>query len=267
MTSQNSEKGSISSYLLLPNLFITAILFCGFFSITCSLDGRFINAAICILIAFILDILTHSLINTLNRKDDLSVNYHNYTRLTSFTFAPVILITHSGLQILEQVGIVAGFIYLLFNVARASRTNNFKSTPAASFFHGLPTQASASLVACLVWSQESVQLSADTFAWCCMITVVVLGLLSVSNFRYVSFRKYENELSLMKLVLTALLTLLVAVRPAEVLFVLFLLYILHGPVLSTIDSRGIAIENIIDDNKDADFDNPNLSTDEEKDNE
>jgi len=75
---------------ILPNIFTTANLFSGFFSIICSIDGNYELAAIAIFIAVFLDGLDGKVARAANAVSDFGKDYDSLSDLISFGAAPAI---------------------------------------------------------------------------------------------------------------------------------------------------------------------------------
>ncbi len=76
---------------ILPNIFTTANLFSGCFSIFCSIDENYELAAIAIFIAVFLDGLDGKVARAANAVSDFGKDYDSLSDLISFGAAPAIL--------------------------------------------------------------------------------------------------------------------------------------------------------------------------------
>ena len=77
---------------LLPNLFTTAALFAGFYSVVSSHNGNFSGAAIAILIAMVLDGLDGRVARLTNTASEFGAEYDSMSDMVSFGVAPGFLI-------------------------------------------------------------------------------------------------------------------------------------------------------------------------------
>ena len=91
---QNAQKnpgnGKKGIYIL-PNLFTTASLFCGFYSLIASVQGLFFSAAIAIIVAFFLDGLDGKIARFTNTTSKFGAEYDSLSDLIAFGVAPAIL--------------------------------------------------------------------------------------------------------------------------------------------------------------------------------
>ena len=76
---------------VLPNLFTTGSLFCGFYSIIASMKGDYLLAAIPILIAFVLDGLDGRIARMTNTTSKFGSEYDSLSDLVAFGVAPAIM--------------------------------------------------------------------------------------------------------------------------------------------------------------------------------
>ena len=89
-TSLKRERVKKGIYVL-PNLFTTASLFCGFYSVIASMKGDFFLAAVPILIAFVLDGLDGRIARMTNTTSKFGSEYDSLADLVAFGVAPAIL--------------------------------------------------------------------------------------------------------------------------------------------------------------------------------
>ena len=76
---------------VLPNLFTTGVLFCGFYSAIAAMKGDYTLAAIPILIAFVLDGLDGRIARMTNTTSKFGSEYDSLSDLVAFGVAPAIL--------------------------------------------------------------------------------------------------------------------------------------------------------------------------------
>ena len=89
---KNKKRNTLKKGIFfLPNLFTSANVFSGCFSIFCSIDGRFELAAIAIFIAVFLDGLDGRVARATNAVSDFGKQYDSLSDLISFGVAPAIL--------------------------------------------------------------------------------------------------------------------------------------------------------------------------------
>ena len=91
MTSETPEPRRSRGVYLLPNLFTTAALFCGFYAIIAALNSRFEPAAIAIFIAMVLDGLDGRVARLTHTESEFGAQYDSMADLVSFGLAPALL--------------------------------------------------------------------------------------------------------------------------------------------------------------------------------
>jgi len=77
----------------------------------------------------------------------------------------------------------------------------------------------------------------------------------VSNFRYHSFKdvNWRDRVSFLAILCVVLVFVVIAARPAEMLFGIFFIYACSGPVTTIRSVRKLKLEHVVGDTNDADF--------------
>jgi CDP-diacylglycerol--serine O-phosphatidyltransferase len=217
---------------ILPNLFTTGSLFAGFYGIVATTDGDFHSAAIWILISSIFDGLDGKVARMTGTSTKFGVEYDSLADLVAFGVAPGILMYSWALKPFGRVGWLAAFLFVVCGALRLARFNVQVNTVESKRFVGLPIPAAASMVSATV-------LLFHRFGWpgsfkklAILILIYSLAFLMVSSFRYYSFKDPEliKRQPFAVLVLAILLLIVIAAEPVVMLFVIFLLYVLSGPI-------------------------------------
>ena len=191
-----SHGESIRGIYLLPNLFTTAGLFCGFYAIVAAINGQFIAAANSILLAGVFDIMDGKIARLTHSATAFGVQYDSLSDLTSFGLAPGLLVYLWGLHEFGRIGWVASFIYVACAALRLARFNVQTSTQDKRYFRGLPTPAAAGLLATTVLFYHEVQSllghpqEVGRPVWFVAVAYGV-AFLMVSNIRYRSFKEID----------------------------------------------------------------------------
>ena len=94
----NKDLKGKNKFYLLPNLFTTASLFAGFYSIVQAMNGRYDHAAIAIFIALILDGLDGRVARLTNTESAFGSEYDSLSDMVSFGVAPALVIYVWALQ-------------------------------------------------------------------------------------------------------------------------------------------------------------------------
>ena len=119
--SEKSKKKPSRGIYLLPNLFTTGALFCGFYAIISSMSGAYENAAIAIFVAMVLDGLDGRVARLTNTSSAFGAEYDSLADMVSFGVAPALVAYNWVLQDLGQLGFFAAFVYVGHSVWYGSK--------------------------------------------------------------------------------------------------------------------------------------------------
>lgn len=225
---------------LLPNLFTTAALFCGFYAIIAALHNRFEPAAIAIFIAMVLDGLDGRVARMTHTESEFGAQYDSLADLVSFGLAPALIMYTWALgamagmgPFLSKLGWLAAFFYTVMAALRLARFNVQIGQTDKRYFIGLPSPSAAAVMAGLVWFSTDLGLSGAQMLWPALITTISAGALMFSNILYFSFKKLDlrGRVPFIAVLIIVLIFVFTSIDPPKVLFIGFLLYGLSGPVL------------------------------------
>jgi CDP-diacylglycerol--serine O-phosphatidyltransferase len=231
---------------LLPNLLTTGGLFAGFYSIVASIDGNFSAAAWAIFAAMLLDGLDGRVARLTSTASEFGKEFDSLADMVSFGLAPAIVVYQWAVELLEQRivdGLAESFgtwgrlVWLaafLYVAAAAFRLARFNSNVAQDrrFFQGLASPAAAAGIASMIWVATSYEIFDGLAALGVGVTITaVTGLLMMSRFAYVSFKDVNpgRRLRFAHLLFIALVFIVIALQPAEMIFALFVVYAASGP--------------------------------------
>jgi len=222
---------------LLPNLFTTAALFCGFYAIVQAMEGDFMRAAIAIFVAMVLDGLDGRVARLTNTQSAFGAEYDSLSDMVSFGAAPALVMYEWALRDLGRLGWVAAFIYCAGAALRLARFNTTLEVVDKRFFQGLPSPAAAALVAGLVWVMLESGVNGYDVRWLAAVLTVFAGLTMVSNIRYYSFKdvNLRKSVPFFAIAVIALGFALAAYSPEVSLFAFFLIYGLSGYVIALLE--------------------------------
>lgn len=224
---------------LLPNLFTTAALFAGFYSIVAAVDGNFHKAGAAIFVAMILDGMDGRVARLTNTTTPFGKEYDSLSDMVSFGLAPAIVVYQWGVARLTEWNVAWGrtgwLVAFLFAVAAALRLARFNSQSAATgkrFFVGLPSPSAAGLVAAFVWLSSDLGLAGLGGLALAFIVTAAAGVLMVSRFRYYSFKEVHlgSRVPFTYLIGVVLIFILISIDPPTVFLVLFGSYAASGPI-------------------------------------
>jgi CDP-diacylglycerol--serine O-phosphatidyltransferase len=246
---------------LLPNLLTTAGLFSGFYAVVMSMNGQFENAAIAIFVAMIFDGLDGRVARMTNTQSAFGAEYDSMADMVSFGVAPALIAYNFGLSELGKFGWLAAFIYVACAALRLARFNTQIGMSDNRYFQGLASPAAAALISGMVWVSMEYDIGGNDYGVIVAIITGITGLLMVSNFKYNSFKEvdWSGKVPFVALLLIMLVFIIVATAPSLVLFIVFILYAIAGPVNTFRSVDKVTLEDVVGEAKeDADF-----STDEE----
>ncbi|KMY65768.1 CDP-diacylglycerol--serine O-phosphatidyltransferase [Desulfocarbo indianensis] len=217
---------------LLPNLFTTASLFMGFYSMVATLESRFVEAALAILASLVFDGLDGKVARATKTTSRFGVEYDSLADLVAFGVAPAVLMYRWALEPFDRFGWLAAFLFVACGALRLARFNVQVEEVGTKHFVGLPIPAAASMISTTVLMANEFGYAQPVSFWPLVALMFLLSFLMVSNIHYLSFK----ELGLAKLksfnwlVALTLFFVLVAVQPQVMGFALLALYVLLGPL-------------------------------------
>lgn len=218
---------------IIPSLFTSGSIFCGFYALVSAYKGAYDLAALAILIAIILDGLDGRVARFANASSDFGIEYDSLADVITFGVAPAFLVYSSFLKELDRLGLLAAFLFTACGALRLARFNLQAGDAQKTDFLGLPIPAAAGLLASaalfLVEWDGLGQKGEQVFF---LISAYLLAFLMVSNIRYHSFKhlRLRRRKPFHLLVVLLLAILVVAAIPQVMLFLIFFIYALSGPV-------------------------------------
>jgi CDP-diacylglycerol--serine O-phosphatidyltransferase len=215
---------------VIPNLFTTINMFCGFLSILSASEGNFSYAAWLIFIAATFDALDGMVARLTNSASELGVELDSLSDIVSFGAAPSFLLYQTYFYSVGTWGIILSSLPLIAGGFRLARFNIQIVGFEKSFFLGLPIPASALTIASFVLAfyNEGYPILISDF-----ITpmILVLSYLMVSNIRYEAIPKFSFKSLKEKpyhFIFLLLAILLVAFMYKRGLFLVFVFMIVIG---------------------------------------
>lgn len=217
---------------VLPNLFTTASLFAGFYSIIASMYGRFLHAAIAIIIAWILDGMDGRMARMTNTTTKFGAEYDSLADLIGFGVAPALLAYVWALIPFGKWGWMTAFLFVTCGALRLARFNVQVNVIDKSLFNGLPIPAAAIVIASTVILLHHLGLEGPMNNIGIPVAVAGLSLLMVSSIKYYSFKdlNYFLRKPIMSFVLIILILMIVMAEPQITIFTFAFGYGLSGPV-------------------------------------
>lgn len=234
MTPNDQKPKRRRGIYLLPNLFTTGCLFSGFYAIVAAMGDRYESAAVAIFIAMVLDGLDGRIARMTNTATEFGVQYDSLADMVSFGVAPALVMYVWALNGMGKLGWLIAFIYTAGAALRLARFNTQVEVIDKRFFQGLPSPSAAAVVAGTVWLGVEYQVTIENFMPLALIVTLAAGVLMVSNFRYYSFKSLDikGKVPFVKILLMVVIFVFISIDPPQVLFILFMAYILSGPILT-----------------------------------
>lgn len=231
---------------LLPNALTTGALFAGFFSIISGINGRFVPAAIAVLVAALLDALDGRVARLTNTETDFGVQYDSLSDLISFGLAPALLAFNWSLSSLGEwsplagkLGWLAAFVFAACAALRLARFNTQAQVADKRYFQGLASPAAAVTLVATIWFFADQGVSGEAVAWLMWVETVFLGLLMFSRVRYVSGKGWPrgDRIPAGWMFAIVLVIVLLAVDPPAVLMLCGVVYVFSGLAVTVMGRR------------------------------
>ena len=216
---------------ILPSLFTTGNVFCGFYAFVAVLNEDFYHAAWAIAVGVIFDGLDGRIARLTKTTSAFGMQYDSLADIITFGMAPAFLAYAWVLKPFGRLGWMAAFLFLLCTALRLARFNVTKPDTHGSHFIGLPSPAAAVVVASIVIAFE------DLFAtkinpFIMVMVIYGLAFLMVSNIKYPAFKKldFKKRVAFSRFLFVILFLYVLATIPRVALFILGITYTVVGPI-------------------------------------
>ncbi|MBW6485093.1 MAG: CDP-diacylglycerol--serine O-phosphatidyltransferase [Syntrophobacterales bacterium] len=228
---QSANRRSMVVYVL-PNLFTTANLFCGFYSVIAAMKGMYEVAAIAILVAVVLDSLDGRIARMTHTTSRFGGEYDSLCDLVSFGVAPALMIYNWSLFSFGKWGWLVAFLFVVCGALRLARFNVQVGIINSRVFNGLPIPGGAAVLATFILLFYYLGGVGRYPSLPTMIGVAATAIFMVSNIKYYSFKdlNYFSRKPFMCFVLIVLILVIIAAEPQIMLFTFAFGYSLTGPV-------------------------------------
>ena len=218
---------------LLPNLFTTGGLLCGFYAIIATIKGDFRVAATAVLIALIFDALDGRIARMTKTSSQFGAEYDSLSDLVAFGVAPGVLAYRWALEPWGAWGWLVAALYVVCGALRLARFNVQTAEVDKDSFVGLPIPAAAAVIATTIWLYYFLGGEGTTSKHLTLLLLVsMLAGLMISTIRYASFKdlNLRDRQPFGLLVVGIILLLLTIAEPQIMLFSLATVYALSGPL-------------------------------------
>jgi CDP-diacylglycerol--serine O-phosphatidyltransferase len=217
---------------LLPNLFTTASLFAGFYSIIASVQEKYFIAAVAILVSLVFDGLDGRIARFTNTTSKFGAEYDSLADLIAFGVAPSLLAYIWAMSSDGKLGWLAGFLFIACGALRLARYNIQIGIIDSKVFNGLPIPAAASVIATTVIFFYFIGIEGKYHNSYITYFVILLSLLMVSNIKYYSFKgmKLYSRLPFTLFLIVVGILLFIYYKPEIMAFVIMVGYAISGPI-------------------------------------
>ncbi len=214
---------------IVPNLLTTANFFCGLLAIMFAIDGDLVLASQTILVGMLFDAFDGLVARARKMTSRFGLEYDSLADLLTFGIAPTVVLYRLVLENMGRVGLGVAFLYAVCCALRLARFNAQMMKEEKRSFTGLPTPATAGIIATFVLVTNKFGLESLHRGF--PFAVLVLSSLMVSTVRYPapsSLRVWKRK-PFFYLVVLVLLACIFVAEPEFCLFFLFVVYCIYGP--------------------------------------
>ena len=229
---------------ILPSLFTTGNVFCGFYAFVAVLNEQFYFDAWAIVAGMIFDGLDGRIARLTKTTSAFGEQYDSLADIITFGMAPALLAYSWVLKPFGRLGWMAAFLFLLCAALRLARFNVTKPEIRSEHFIGLPSPASAVVIASIVIAFE------DLFAtrmnpFTMVMVVYALAFLMVSNIKYPAFKQFDfkKRVVFSRFLFVILFIYVLATIPRVALFILGITYAIIGPIGLLLKNKKLAVES------------------------
>lgn len=226
---------------LLPNLFTTGALFCGFYAVISGMHNNFGHAAIAIFIAMLLDGMDGRVARLTNTQSAFGEQYDSLADMVSFGVAPALVMFSWVLHDLGRWGWAAAFIYTACAALRLARFNTQIGVVDKKYFIGLASPMAAAIIAATVLTLSGFQPESTWVKAALALLTVFTGLLMVSNFRYTSFKSidFRGRVPFGVMLLIVMVFALLTIYQEQGLLALAVVYGMSAPAVWVLRKLGL----------------------------
>ncbi len=216
---------------LLPSLFTTGNVFCGFYAFIAVFNDDFGIAGWAIVFAIIFDVLDGRVARLTNTTSEFGEQYDSLADIISFGMAPAFLAYAWVLKPYGRLGWMVAFLFLLCGTLRLARFNSTQPDVKSQHFVGLPIPGAAAVIASIVIAFEDV-FTTRLSPIIMVIVVFLLAFLMVSNIKYPAFKKLEfkKRVASLRFLLVIVSLSVMAMFPELALCVISFGFVLWGPI-------------------------------------
>lgn len=241
MTAQTPQISMLRQFLSPPNWYTAASIFCGFYSIVLSLgasgptaNADLYQAGLLVGFAGLFDALDGQVARVTGTSSPFGTQLDSFADVVSFGVAPAALLYTLCLSELGTLGLAAAFALLICGIFRLARFNcGAASGDESDGSRGLTITMGGGFLAAYGMLLALLDVPAARIGWQSAALMVGIGVLMVSNIRYLGIKKPTRTtwaviggIVVTATVVAVLTDISYAVVP------LMVLYVLSGPVMA-----------------------------------
>lgn len=175
---------------ILPSAFTIGNILLGFFAIIMALRGRFVVAAVCIMVAGVVDTLDGRIARLLGTESDFGKEFDSLADVLTFGLSPGLVAHLWGVDAFPRLGWLVPLYYLVCCATRLARFNVQTARLDSRWFVGLPSPAAAGSIASFILLIPHPD-GSRILLLAMLATLATVGTLMVSTFRYWSFKSID----------------------------------------------------------------------------
>ncbi len=236
---QENKKAQRRGIYFLPNMLTSIALCSGFFAIIAATQGKFEWAAYAIFFSMFMDGIDGRVARLTNTQSDFGAQYDSLADMVSFGIAPALIIFEFALSDMGKIGWVAAFVYTAFAALRLARFNTQVGIADKRYFQGLASPSAAAIVTGYVWVSDVYLPHHTSVNIIAVLLTIAAGVLMFSNIRYHSFKGFDfrSRVPFMTAIAIVATIAVIFIDPPIILFSIFMLYTISGPVLTLNEIR------------------------------
>jgi len=180
---------------IVPNLFTLVNLFMGFTAIVYIARDDFTNAALCILVAAIFDMLDGAVARLINAASEFGVELDSLCDAVSFGVVPGFMLYKVHFYLYQDMGILLASLPALAGVIRLARFNvKLTSLEDKKYFSGLPIPSGAlTILSYIIFFHNESLLTLEIKTISIFVITFITSLAMVSNIKFDNLPRYSSR--------------------------------------------------------------------------
>lgn len=217
---------------VIPNLFTTLNIFCGFLALVSIFEDRITSACWLIALAAVFDVLDGQFARLTKTSSSFGIEFDSLADIVSFGVVPSFLLYKIYLYNLGKPGIIISFLPLLFGSVRLARFNVLYANKAKTKFVGLPIPYSAlHTISFIIFNYhfwDEMHLARILIPQLLCVCGLMVSPVEYYTLPKISFK--QGRKNSIGIILIFIQLLILALRPHETFYPLTSAYILWGVV-------------------------------------